>query len=68
MDAAEENSAKAVDAVAEANEAKAKAGKDVNVPVFRMCIASEVQEVLNAKGKLEPLYPEDNQWVAYVGW
>ena len=60
--------AQAVDAVAEANAAKAKAGKDVNVAVFRMCTASEVQEVLNAKGKLEPLYPEDNQWVAYRSW
>ena len=37
-------------------------------PVFRMCTASEVQEVLNANGRLKPLYPEDNQWVACRSW
>ena len=52
--------------VKEAKEARHNAEKDAEKkstkPVFRMCTAREVQEVLEKLDR--PLYPEDDQWVA----
>ena len=60
-----------VEDLAAAEEEKVKGVKRSKGPkrekeaVFRMCTASEVQQVLKATGAL---YPEDNQWVAYPSW